>query len=231
MRMLSFLSALLLAVGAAGTAWATDLTKIDRTIAKEPAYQGKPKYCLLVFGPEAKFRVWLVHDDDVLYLDRNGNGDPTEKNESHAGIKLPDGSIKWDIGDIVETDGRTRHTDLRVWFRRGGAFTLHLRPTADGLLQEVGNEMGALRFADKAQGAPIVHLAGPLTFLLRSPPELVPGKEAHFIALIGTAGLGEGAAAYSHIEDFGKLNIMVEVEFPKRASDVPVRVRGVQTDY
>ena len=38
---------------------AADLTKIERTIAKEPKYQGKPKYCLLVFGPEAKFRVWL----------------------------------------------------------------------------------------------------------------------------------------------------------------------------
>jgi hypothetical protein len=60
---------------------ATDLTKIDRTIAKEPAYQSKPKYCLLVFGPAAKTRVWLVLDGDVLYVDRNGNGDLTEKDE------------------------------------------------------------------------------------------------------------------------------------------------------
>ena len=37
----------------------SDLAKIDRHIKKEPAYQGKPKYCLLVFGPEAKHRVWL----------------------------------------------------------------------------------------------------------------------------------------------------------------------------
>src|SRR5262249_20864309 len=29
---------------------AADLTKIDRTIAKEPAYKNKPQYCLLVFG-------------------------------------------------------------------------------------------------------------------------------------------------------------------------------------
>ena len=41
------------------SAQAVDLTKIPRVIAKEPAYQGKPKYCLLVFGPEAKHRVWL----------------------------------------------------------------------------------------------------------------------------------------------------------------------------
>ena len=33
------------------SAQAVDLTKIDRTIAKEPAYKNKPRYCLLVFGP------------------------------------------------------------------------------------------------------------------------------------------------------------------------------------
>ncbi len=36
---------------------AADLTKIERRIAKEPAYQEKPKYCLVAFGPEAQFRV------------------------------------------------------------------------------------------------------------------------------------------------------------------------------
>src|SRR5262249_51557517 len=56
---------------------AADLTKIDRTIAREPAYKGQPKYCLLVFGPEAKSRTWLVRDDEAIYVDRNGNGDLT----------------------------------------------------------------------------------------------------------------------------------------------------------
>jgi hypothetical protein len=141
-------------------------------------------------------------------------------------------ATKWNIGDIVEADGQTRHTDLRVWFGRG-AFLLFLR-TADGMHQEVGNEFGQLQFSERAQNAPIVHLAGPLTFLLQPGEKrlgLIPGKEAHFIALIGTAGLGEGTAASSHIADFGQLTMVVEVEFPKQASDVPVRVRGVQTFY
>ena len=51
MRMLSCVSALLVASAPAVNAWGADLTKIDRTIAKEPAYKSKPKYCLLVFGP------------------------------------------------------------------------------------------------------------------------------------------------------------------------------------
>src|SRR5262245_46854775 len=78
MRILSFISALLLACGTTATAWSADLTKIERTIAKEPVYQTKtPKYCLLVFGPEAKMRVWLVLDGKDLYVDRNGDGDLT----------------------------------------------------------------------------------------------------------------------------------------------------------
>jgi hypothetical protein len=81
MRMLSLISTLLVVGNIAVTAWGADLTKIDRTIAKEPAYRSKPKYCLLVFGPEAKTRVWLVLDGDTLYVDRNGNGDLTEERE------------------------------------------------------------------------------------------------------------------------------------------------------
>ena len=55
-----------------------DLTRIERTIAREPVYQSKaPKYCLLVLGLEARTRIWLVLDGDVLYVDRNGTGDLT----------------------------------------------------------------------------------------------------------------------------------------------------------
>src|SRR5438094_892841 len=69
----------------AAPAIAADLSKLDRALAKEPAYQSKaPKYCLLVFGAEAKFRVWLVQDGDVLYVDRNGNGDLTENGKRVA---------------------------------------------------------------------------------------------------------------------------------------------------
>ena len=67
-------------------AWAVDLRTIDRTIKKEPRYDGTPSYCLLVFGPQAKERVWLVLDGDTLYVDRNGNGDLTEPGER---FKLP----------------------------------------------------------------------------------------------------------------------------------------------
>src|SRR5437762_2567508 len=66
---------------------AADLSKLDRTIAKQPSYSGKPEYCLLVFGDDAKDRVWLVRDGDTLYADKNGNGDLTEAGEKIAGDK------------------------------------------------------------------------------------------------------------------------------------------------
>jgi hypothetical protein len=72
------LPALLIGLLISPAVHAVDLTKIERTIAKEPAYAGKPKYCLLVFGSEAKMRIWLALDGDKLYVDKNGNGDLTD---------------------------------------------------------------------------------------------------------------------------------------------------------
>lgn len=81
MHVSRFFSLLTLIVFWAGPAAAADLAKVDRTVAKEPAYKAKPKYCLLVFGPDTKHRVWLILDGDTLYVDKNGNGDLTEEGE------------------------------------------------------------------------------------------------------------------------------------------------------
>jgi hypothetical protein len=71
------MNALLASVILAGPASAADLAKIDRKLVKEPAYASKPLYCLLVFGPQAKTRAWLVLDGDTLYIDRHADGDLT----------------------------------------------------------------------------------------------------------------------------------------------------------
>ncbi|MBI3407063.1 MAG: hypothetical protein HY040_01740 [Planctomycetes bacterium] len=106
------------AVTSAGEPTKIDLTKIDRTIKKELAYQTKsPKYCLLVFGPEAKTRVWLVQDGDRLYVDRNGNGDLTEDGECIAAKKgdytIPaEGVFEFEAGDIP--DGNLVQKNLHI---------------------------------------------------------------------------------------------------------------------
>ena len=84
---------------------AVDLTKIDRTIAKLPKFHTEhPQFCLLVFGADADKRVWLVQDGDVLYVDRNGDGDLTESDERIAADpdvgKGQEGVYEFKVGDI-----------------------------------------------------------------------------------------------------------------------------------
>jgi hypothetical protein len=99
---------------------ATDRTKIDRTILKEPAYRTKaPKYGLLAFGSEGKDRVWLVRDGDTLYVDRNGNGDLTEPGEKVAAEKKPGRKLEEEGGDFNVGDvtvGGRMHKALAVSF-------------------------------------------------------------------------------------------------------------------
>jgi hypothetical protein len=80
-----------------------------------------------------------------------------------------------------------------------------------------------------------VHLAGALTVLLRERTGsfvLVPGKEAGFIALIGTPGLGEGASVYYHHEKFGNLTMVGEAEFPDKDSrNLPLKANITSGDY
>jgi hypothetical protein len=95
---------------------AADLSQIPRTIAREPTYRSKPRYCLLVFGPKAKTRVWLVQDGDVLYVDRNGNGDLTEPGKKVPAEKreegTDDGVYTFKIGEIH--DGPRVHKELSL---------------------------------------------------------------------------------------------------------------------
>ena len=170
-----------------------DLTKIDRTIDKEPAYKGKPRYCLLVFGPEAKTGVWLVQDSDVLYVDCNGNGDLTEAGKRITAEKSEDsneGEYTFKVGDIRV--GEELHKALTVAVAkidhmadRDEVIKAFLTKNPKGRGYSVGIEMelpgwkgtgvgsrvrqhtslvtvdGVLQFADKPQGAPIVHFGGP----------------------------------------------------------------------
>ncbi|MHC5011936.1 MAG: hypothetical protein ACYTG6_13490 [Planctomycetota bacterium] len=70
-----------------------DFTTVERAIAKEPAYVAEPRYALFLFGPRAEAWMWAVLDKsdpelayyDVLYFDRNANGDLTEDDERITG--------------------------------------------------------------------------------------------------------------------------------------------------
>ncbi len=107
----------LLLLGFCGPVAAADLAAIDRRIKKEPAYTTKlPRYVLLVLGPEAKDRVWLVKDGNVLYVDRNGNGDLTEpaKKLSTKKGNSPEDGCSFALDEL--TIGGKTHYHLSVGF-------------------------------------------------------------------------------------------------------------------
>lgn len=217
----------------AGSATATDLSKIPRTIAKEPTYKTKPKYCLLVFGPEAKTRIWLVLDGDVLYVDRNGNGDltePSERIEPHGvtltgfllpGQKEPDAKrfsceiAKNKTVELLKIDNDYLQVDFKNTDEKFGAAASH---DADGYL----------RFAEKPNDAPIIHFDGPLTFRLSTGQSVKRGeKPGTLFTNIGTPGVGLGTFASITCETApASVHPIVEVEFPsKKPQGVPVKRR------
>ena len=195
---------------------AGDLTKIDRTIHKEPTYQVQPKYCLLVFGPKAMTRVWLVQDGNILYIDRNGNGDTTEIREWIAWK----GANHLAAGDIPGPDGKPGYTlslrkygsSMRLFFHQDGKQRYIVGdPDADALV-----------FADRPSEAPVAHIGGPLSIELSH-----YGLGAGSLALrvrVGTAGLGKGAFAARVLPDIAPV---AEIEFPsKKRGAAPIMTKA-----
>src|SRR5215475_2877580 len=115
MRLVVFLSMAFCISCFAPQGSAVDLTKIDWTIRKEPTYRTKPRYALLVLGKKAETRIWLVIDDKTLYVDRNGNVDLTEEGEIISAVKTKSPEyLEFYAGAFVETDGKTKHSNLYV---------------------------------------------------------------------------------------------------------------------
>jgi len=213
--------------GAGSDAAHADLAKVARTIGKEPVYQTKaPRYCLLVFGREAKFRVWLVQDGDVLYVDRNGNGDLTEsgkrveKKDGAAGGRrfelgeLRDGTLRHRIDSVMEMtmtpesvgDAKefarlkgSHHQAINTWISVEAERSAGDDRKLPRHIKYIvnGDGQGYLSFADRPQDAPIVHLNGSWTFGLQDIKQhLVAGQKTMLQLGVGTPGVGPGTFAF-----------------------------------
>jgi len=221
MRKLSFISALLFASGNAVTAWGADLAKIDRTINKEPAYRGRPVYCLLVFGPQAKARVWLIRDGEVLYVDRDGSGDLTKKGNAVTGVRKKDVS-EFVVDALTGADSKPPRGKLVVRFT-GPSTSLRLRVEGKPPFFVDSIPDGELRFAEQAKHAPIIHFDGPLTFALAGPEVLARnGKDDSIAVVLGTPGLGRGTFAYLRYDD----NMIPNNARPVGLFEFPSKVAG-----
>ncbi len=184
-----------------------DLSKIDRSIAKEPKYgTASQEYCLLVFGPTADRHVWLVRDGDALYVDRNGNGDLTEPDEV---VRKPKEYSGFSCGDVVSRDGKTTYQGLSVnAFSDGYRLRVQVPGTGPQMVGLGGVQKP--RFAARAKEAPIIHFGGPLALTQFSTKRVIPrdngpvnsgpanSRDRSLRVMIGSAGLGEGTfAAYN----------------------------------
>jgi hypothetical protein len=251
--------------------------QIDRTVRKEPVYQsGSPGYCLLVFGPKAETRVWLVLDlvseptdpkgeKDVLYVDRDGDGDLTAPAKCVpvkmqviksmgprsflAGVPPAPKEItryapRFEVGAIVEKDGRTRHSDLVVeigdYLGANRQVSISLK-THGGWMQYAHDTQ--LAFARRPQDAPVIHFNGPLTARLApAPVNWVPqrpdlrttegfgipldaiarGKATDLRVELGTLGQGEGTFASVSCNALPEnVHPVAELTFPAKAPGRP----------
>lgn len=211
---------------------AADLAKVERTIAKEPVYQTKtPRYCLLTFGPEARFRVWLVQDGDVLYVDRNGNGDLTEKDERIEAKSKEKDYRAFEVADL--RDGALTHTGLSVGQSRASpdwinnpkemerikgvdseAWTWTVRVAAERSADDKrslpkhikyvvnGDSLGNLVFSGRPKDAPVVQLNGPWTIGLQDLRQrFTAGHKSMFQIGVGTPGVGPGTFSFVLYKD------------------------------
>lgn len=226
-----FLTALLGLLLAAAPSPAVDYGKIDRALAKEPAYQAKaPTYALLLFGPEAKVRVWAVLDGDVLYLDRDGDGDLTDKDERFARAD--------DCRDvaIADPDGKTTYVVTSVGVYPGDVPAVrHLGVNVDVKGPVAYRQYCDAALRDTAKKAPVAHFHGPLTAGPRTISWKVPPKLAlatgdaptDLHAVVGTMDAEHGCwvVVRSHAGEksaFGPgVHPVVDVEFPPKLPGGP----------
>jgi RNA polymerase sigma factor (sigma-70 family) len=231
-----------------------DLTKIDRTIVKEPKYTTQPYYALLAIGPQAKKRVWLVVDGETLYVDRNGNGDLTEVNEriqKSKKIEVAPGMYRWmNSFDIGAVDGLRLRLDFWVRdkdFVPRTDFDKRIRKDHQDYgwefatlwrVNRKGTNISAqipLCFCRRAKDTQVCHLAGPLTVALRSNDPLERHSDKNILqVMIGTPGLPARKWRDRVFAPLGTNEVPADVhpvarfEFPhKDAKKPPIKLEAV----
>jgi hypothetical protein len=193
---------------------AADLSKVDRTIKKEPAYKGKPKYCLLVFGPEAKTRVWVVLDGTTLYVDTNGNGDLTDPGE-----RFPNDGKDLKEFEVADRPGKGRYKVRSIGVHRSekeGRVFLMANVEFVGRFKQYCD----LAPSESLREAPVAHFGGPLRMGLREMnwapvQKLVRGQYTDLNVWVGTFDRANGCWVVVRSDGLPEgLNPVAQVEYP-----------------
>jgi hypothetical protein len=193
-----------------------DFDKVPRTIPKAPAFTAeKPLYGLFLFGKQGQARVWAVLDKsqrqspvyDVLFLDRNANGDLTEPGERFTAKKdLGDSGgeayCRFQIGDFKDPGTGDLHTEFRItWWQNRVGFFMKWRGDKPTLGSYGPTPATYGVFASSLEHAPIL-VPGhdqPFQFLHWMSDVLKRGQPNDFKVFIGNPGSGTGA--FSCVDD------------------------------
>jgi hypothetical protein len=206
---------------------AVDYSQFDRKIAREPAYRSKnPRYGLLLFGPKAALRVWLVLDGEELYLDRNGDGDLTGKDKHMGNLS----QVK-DV-TLADPDGKTKYVITSInSYQLGKPPEHHLMVNVDIRGPLSYRQYCDLKTVEKPSKAALAHFHGPLTAGPRTinwkvPSELtLPAgeKPGELYVMIGTMSAEHGCWVVVRNHNGNEcafareVRPVVEVEFPAKA--------------
>ncbi len=208
---------------------AADLAQLNRKIEKEPEYQHQPRYCLLVFGPKAETRVWLVEDGDTLYVDRNANGDLTEEGEALQPTdkrKLSNyRDAKYETIEIVPANGQAKHTDLMISRYRSGKKGMKyvIKVKVDGKLQQMAGWREI--FSNSPKTAHVFHFGGKLAPRpLREKKLSLTEKKQELHLCWYTPGLGKNVRTmlgYEAVPE--KITPVAEIQWPGKEGKESVR--------
>lgn len=196
----------------------------------------------------------MVFDANVVYVDRNANGDLTEDGERleiSRRIKIDDPKSMfremWQFraGDITDEQSGIKYTDLiiqhavpneqfvpvtpedRRWKARFLKNPNWVAPNISITIGGKGRQNAGPVFAGRPQDAPVVHFNGPLTMTLWSEPVLRRGDDAmELYATLGTPGIGELSFAYAEHEGIPQsVHPVADIAFPAKGGNQAIRMR------
>lgn len=223
---------------------AVDLTKIDRSVINEPEYSQAPRYCLMVLGPTAETRVWLVLDGDALFVDKNGDGDLSD-----AVKVVRRGTVQhFDIGKIKTLDGKVYEgVQMSKSYNPNDHWRLYLHGPDKQPQSTVSSKRAGLEFSAAAKEAPIVHFGGAMILSRDGAKRVISrnpnrGEDEDFAlrVMFGTPGLGTGtfaAVMWNYAaKQHGPLNWRFEfrseaVGLPMEVTDRLVRINQTSNSY
>lgn len=136
---------------------AVDLSKIERTVKKHPFTKPEQRdsvgWVLLVFGEEAKTRMWVAVNGQTMAQDRNFDGDLTDDKLNNA-----TSNNTFELGPITDPDTKVTYKNVRLRVHPRHEFSVHL--IVPGKYEQ---SVEPMPFGKSPETAPIVHLDGPLT--------------------------------------------------------------------